>query len=157
MTRKEIILIAITLLLCAGLIYIAKDWFGPENIQIGHTFRPNRMPENLKRRLGPAVQTPRALSFFFNTECQLTSIKVVHAAEIATNKYAHPLWELESESNSIASRTITYGVPLRGMRPPVRGDRADPLQSGVKYRLLVEGEDESGSGFEASHDFTFAP
>ena len=41
---------------------------------------------------------------------------------------------------------------IRGMRPAVQGATADPLQPGVKYRLLVE-----AGGVKLEHDFTQAP
>ena len=39
-------------------------------------------------------------------------------------------------------------MPIRGMRPTVKGATPDPLEPGVKYRLLIE----AGSR-KAEHDF----
>ena len=43
-------------------------------------------------------------------------------------------------------------MPIRGMRPAVKGATPDPLEPGVNYRLLIE----AGS-HKAEHDFTPCP
>ena len=76
--------------------------------------------------------------FAFDRKLKLTSVKVIPVSDIETNKYPHPIWDLVSESNSVPTMDITYGAPIRGMHPAVKGARPDPLQPGVEYRLLIE-------------------
>jgi hypothetical protein len=38
----------------------------------------------------------------------LTNVKVVVVTELATNQYAHPLWHLISDSNSIPVKGFNY-------------------------------------------------
>ena len=149
MNSKQSLLLIVAVLLAGIAIYLSKDWFSRGSIQIEHTIRPNRLPARQQERAGPAVKNqPFTVTFFFHRKCELTSIQVVSADELATNRFAHPLWELTSESNSIPTKAITYGLPIRGMRPTVKGARAGVLQSRVPYRLLVETADG-----KAEHDF----
>lgn len=151
MNSKQSVLLVVAILLIGLAIYLSTDWFSTPGIQIEHTIRPNRLPERRQERAGPAVnKQPYTVTFFFDRKCALTSVKVVSVEELATNEFAHPLWELTTKSNSIPTKTITYGLPIRGLRPPVRGARADVLQPGVRYRLLIETTKASGQ-----HDFEF--
>ena len=150
MEKKQRLLLLLVVPVLAVLLYLSRDWFATENIQIASTIRPNRLPERQQKRLGPAVNArPYTVSFFFNRKCELKSVKVVKVHEFETNRFAHPLWELISDSNSVPVKTITYGVPVRRMRPPVKGAQADMLEQNVPYRLLLKTADQ-----EASYDFT---
>jgi hypothetical protein len=150
MNKKLLAQLALILGLTAVVIYLSKDWFAPADIQIVTTLRPNRLPERTQKRLGPALkEQPFTLIFALNQKCELTSLKVVNAADAATNKFPHPLWHLESESNSVPVKSFTYGVPVRGMKPPVKGATADVLVRGVQYKLLLETKDQ-----QAEHTFT---
>jgi hypothetical protein len=154
MNKRQIVLAVVALVLLAGLAYLSRDWFAKPGIQIGHTIRANRVPERYRERLGPAIkQQTHTVSFFFSRKCELKSIKVLSTAEMETNKYPHPLWELVADSNSVSTKTITYGIPVRGMRPTVKGATADLLRPATTYRLLLEGEDTEGNRFTAEHDF----
>ena len=53
-----------------------------------------------------------------------------------------------SDSNSVPIKELVYGMYIRGMRPSVKGATPDPLQPGVKYRLLIE-----AGPLKAEHDF----
>lgn len=150
MAKKQILLLLLTGILVGVILYLSRDWFAPADIQIGFTVRPNLLSERQQKRAGPAVKNrPYTVSFIFNRKCSLESVKVVNAQEIETNRFAHPLWELISDSNSVPVKTVTYGVRIRGMRPEVKGAQADNLQTGVPYRLLIETTEQ-----EASYDFT---
>ncbi|MGN6552594.1 MAG: hypothetical protein ACTHLW_02525 [Verrucomicrobiota bacterium] len=92
------------------------------------------------------------LIFLFNQKVQLTSLKVVQRDDLKTNKYPHAVWQLTTDSNSIALKDCVYGMPIRGMKPTVKGATADPLQPGVDYRLLIE-----AGPLKAEHDFTAPP
>jgi hypothetical protein len=149
MSKKNFITVTVAFLAVAGFfIYQNMDSFRPANIQISHTIRPRgsffRRPAN-----APADEDVNLITFRMEHNHKLTSIKVVCAAELETNKYAHPVWELASDSNSIPIQAFSYGMHIRGMHPVVKGATPDPLKPNVPYRLLVE----AGS-IKGQHDFT---
>ena len=86
--------------------------------------------------------------FAFDRPLKLKSLKVIPAREIETNKYPHPIWHLISNSNSVPTADLAYGIPIEGMRPAVQDATPDPLQPGVKYRLLIE-----AGALKLEHDF----
>jgi hypothetical protein len=148
MTRKHVMLTALAILLGGISLYLNQDWFAKENIQIYHRSRPMRTGF-FRRGKRPAIQQAAEPVFFsFDRKLKLTSLKVIPIQEIETNKYPHPIWDLVSDSNSVPVKGVMYGMPIRGMRSAVKGATADPLQPGVKYRLLIE----AGSR-KAQHDF----
>jgi len=72
--------------------------------------------------------------------------------EIETNKFPQPIWYLVSDSNSVPIKEFTYGMRIPGMHPAFKDIHADPLEPGVKYRLLVEAGKE-----KIQHDFIPEP
>ena len=88
------------------------------------------------------------VAFGIDRECKLTDVKVLAVAELATNKYALPVWHLVSDSNSIPVKGFNYGEHIRGMRPQIKGARPDALESNATYRLLVQAKGQKGQ-----HDF----
>jgi len=139
MTKKNVIVLTVTFLAVIGFyLYLFRDSFHKPVIQISHTIRPN--PAYI-RHPPPGVDSeelPQSINFGLNGEYKLTSVKVVVLAELETNKFAHPAWELVSDSNSAPTRAFTYGRKIRGMHSAVKGAAADPLTPNVTYRLLVE-------------------
>jgi hypothetical protein len=131
MTKKNWVLIGIVAVL--GILYVIyfTNWFRSKTILIGDMERSGHV------------------EFGFNRAYPLTSIKVVSVSELESNKYALPVWELKSDSNSIPIRAFRYGQWIRGMKPAVKGTQPEPLEHGAKYRLFVE----AGS-LKAQHDFT---
>jgi hypothetical protein len=133
MSKKGIVLTVIVLTLAALYVY-TSDWFSKPSIQIYATIRPSgpsRIPRNDDTEVYP-------VTFAFDKKYQLTSVKVVSASEFTTNKYAHALWHLVTDSNSIPSKVIVYGLPPRGMKPSVPKARPQPLQPNITYLLLIE-------------------
>jgi len=114
----------------------------PKSIEIYHTFRPAGYAMRARR------DVPPTLSFGLGDRFKLTEIKVVSLAAWQTNHGVPPVWHLVSDSNSVPIKDLLYGMPIRGMRPSVKGATPDPLEPGVKYRLLIE----AGSR-KAEHDF----
>lgn len=131
MTKKNWALIGIVVVL--GVLYVIffTNLFRPKTILIGDMERFGRV------------------EFGFNQSYALTYLKVVSVSELESNKYALPVWELKSDSNSIPIRAFRYGQWIHGMQPAVKGTHAEPLEHGAKYRLFVE----AGS-LKAQHDFT---
>jgi len=143
MTRKQWMLIAAAILLGGFSLYLNKDWFAKDNIQIFHRSRPLNT-----RRKSAEDSAANPVMFGFDRRVKLTSVKVFPLSDISTNKYPHPIWELVSDSNSVPTKEFLYGSPIAGMRPAVQGATPDPLDPGVPYRLFIE-----AGNFKAEHDF----
>ncbi len=146
MTRKVWMLIGLAVLLGGLSLYLNRDWFRKDNIQIYHRSRPLI---GAFRRNRPDTSLVNPLVFGFDRSLKLKSIKVVPVSDIQTNKYPHPLWYLISDSNSVPTKDFVYGAQIRGMRPNVKGAVAEALEPGVPYRLFVE-----AGAFKGEHDFT---
>jgi hypothetical protein len=130
-------LIALAALLGGFSLYLNRDWFAGEDIQIHHRSRPGRA--GFFRRGRPAASSDTDPIFFaFDRKLKLTSLKVIPVSEIETNKHPHPICYLISKSNSVPITEWSYGMPIRGMHPAVQGATPDPLEPGVTYRLIIE-------------------
>ncbi|MGD0259108.1 MAG: hypothetical protein ABSD29_04705 [Verrucomicrobiota bacterium] len=151
MTSKQWMLIALAVALGSLSLYLNKDWFAGDLIQIQHRSHPVR-GGFFRRSKRSADSATEPVFFAFNRMLKLTSLKVVPVSDIETNKYPQPVWELVSDSNSVPVTEFAYGEHIRGMRPSVQGATPDPLEPGVKYRLLIEAK-----GGKAEHDFTPVP
>ena len=150
MTRKVWTLLALAALLGGFSLYLNKDWFAKENIQIYDRSRPVRGGRLGRWRVENAAVNP--VVFGFSRKLALKSVKVISLSEIETNKYPHPVWYLVSDSNSVPTKDFLYGMNIRGMHSAVKDATADPLEPDVKYRLFID----SGS-FKAEHDFMPVP
>lgn len=150
MTKKQITFLAVAVALIGLFLYIRKDWFVRDKIQIYHRLVQARY---VTRRARPANAPDLTPIFFgFDRKLKITSIKVVPASGIETNKYPHPVWEMISDSNAIPTMGFVYGMKVPGMKPAVEGATADPLEPGVAYRLIIE-----AGPLKAEHNFTIAP
>jgi len=147
MTTKHWMLIALAMVLGGVSLYLNKDWFAGDIIQIHHRSRPAR-GGFFRRTKRPATAATDPVFFAFDRKLKLTSLKVIPVSEIETNKYPHPIWDLVSDSNSVPTTEWMYGLPIRGMRPSVQGATPDPLEPGVNYRLLIQTKEG-----KAEHDF----
>ncbi|HET7624833.1 MAG TPA: hypothetical protein VFM25_06160 [Verrucomicrobiae bacterium] len=147
MTKKNLFLALLVLALAALSLYLNKDRFRGESIQIGSRWVTPRgwMRRNRK---SPGKQ----LVFLLNNKYELTSVKVIPVDDIKTNRFPHPIWELTTDSNSVPTKEFFYGRNIRGMKPSVKGATPGELEPGVAYRLFVE----AGS-LKAQQDFTGAP
>lgn len=150
MSKTKIISITILMIGLIGLsLYLNRDYFRSEGIQITHRLSPwmeNRRPRARSSDLGVPV------TFMLNGFYRLKSIRVVDAAMFATNKYTVPVWRIISDSNSVPTSSFNYGSFIRGMRPEAKGVRPEPLQPGVEYRLLVV----TDKDLEGQHDFNIS-
>lgn len=140
MTKKNIWLISILLVLLGVYICCFTDWFKPRIIKIGDTSRP-------LRRFRVRNDLPYIL-FILEGQFQLTEIKVVSVADYGKNSMTPPVWHLVSDSNSVPVKEFAYGHRIRGMKPAFEGDAPQPLETNVEYRLFVT----AGSA-HGSHDF----
>lgn len=122
-------------------LYLNKDRFKQQTIQISHRINPSR-----------ARGGSMPITFVLNGYHRLKSVRVVDAAAYATNKYALPVWRLVTESNSAPVSTFDYGNRIRGMHPETKGLQPEPLRAGVTYCLLLE----TARGQKAEHNFVMA-
>jgi len=148
MSKTKFISITILILGLAGLsLYLNRDWFAADTIQIAHRLSP--WMENKR----PGGRNPNDLgmpvTFTLNGFYKLTSVRVFEAAKLETNQFAVPIWRIVSDSNSVPISSFNYGSHIRGMRLEAKGVRAEPLQPGVGYRLLVV----TDKNIKAQHDF----
>src|ERR1051325_6403606 len=128
MTRKIWTLIAVAVALAGASLYLNKDWFSKDSIQIYHRSRPVRSFFGLVRRKGADDSRVNPVVFGFDRKLGLTMLKVVPLSAIETNKYPQPAWHLTSESNSVPTKSFFYGSPIKGMHSAVKGAAPDPLE-----------------------------
>src|SRR3954468_3737349 len=121
MTRNGIVLSTIALLLGAVYVIFFLDLFHKPSIEILPHIRPGRASAIPHERNSPAVYP---VAFKLNGKYKLTSIKVLNASELSTNKYAEPMWHMVAESSTPPQDWIMYGLPIKGMKPAV--PRAKP-------------------------------
>jgi hypothetical protein len=149
MATKHWMLLALAVLLCGFSLYLNRDWFARDNIQLMHRSRPAR---GAFRRPGSDNPLIDPLSFWFDRKVKLKSLKVIPVFNLETNKFPAPVWYLVSDSNSLPIKEFSYGMRIPGMRSALKDTAPDPLEPGVKYRLLVQ----SGSQ-KVEHDFVPEP
>ena len=129
-------------------LYLNRDYFRAEGIQISHRLSPWMQARR------PGARNPNDLgmpvTFTLNGYYKLTSVRVFESAKIETNKYAVPVWRIISDSNSVPTSSFNYGSYIKGMHPEAKGSRPEPLEPGITYRLLVV----TDKNIEAHHDFT---
>ncbi len=130
MNKKSWILITVAVVLGAVYIIHFSNWFKPKVMTIAHNGRFGE------------------INFTLGNLYQLTDVKVVSVSELESNKYALPVWELKSDSNSVPIKLFSYGDRIRGMKPAIANTQPQPLIAGMTYRLFIE----AGS-LKAQHDF----
>ena len=149
MTKKQWMLVGLVIALCGISLYLNRDWFASESIHIYH--RSSARGTFIRKRKGDNSNA-NPIVFGFDRKLKLTKVKVVPVYALETNKYSLPFWHLISESNSVAIKDFTYGSPISGMHPAVKGSQPDPLEPGVTYRLFIQTAD-----LKAEHDFVPTP
>lgn len=151
MSKTKFITITILIIGLAGLsLYLNRDWFASDAIQISHRLSPWMRDKRAGVRNPNDLGVP--VTFMMNGFYKLTSVRVFEAAKIETNQYAVPIWRIISDSNSIPTSSFNYGSFIRGMRAEAKGIRPEPLQPGVTYRLFVV----TDKDLKAQHDFIIA-
>lgn len=85
-----------------------------------------------------------AVIFSINGKFKLTSVKVVEDSDLKTNKYPHALWHLVSSSNSLPTKAVIYGIPVRGMQSEIPKMKPEKLQKNIPYVLLLEADEIKG-------------
>ena len=149
MTKKQLLIVTFVVLLGGLSLYLNRDWFAPEVIQISDR---SISPRAWFARSPAAKAAANPVVFLITRKVKLTSVKVVAASDAETNKYPHAIWSLVTDSNSIPVKEFIYGTRIPGMKLSVKGVGADPLEPGVNYRLILE----AGSD-KWEHDFVPIP
>lgn len=135
MTKNGIVLSVIAVILAVVYAIFFTDWFRTDTIQIIPQVRPGRASAIPRQRDQPPVYP---VSFAFDGKYKFTSLKVVSADEYVTNKRAEPLWHMISDSNSVPTKVVVYGMPIKGMKPSAPRARPQPLQPDTPYLLFIE-------------------
>ena len=148
MTKKQLVLVLVVLVALIAYVRYFTDWFTPDSIQIVHTLRGPMPSKRPRARGADENQNVNTVAFSLNGKFELTEVKVVSVTELATNKYAHAVWHLITDSNSVPKKGFVYGESIQGMRLKMAGVRAEPLEPGVPYRLMLTAGDIKGE-----HDF----
>ena len=149
MTRKQWTLIVVAVVLGGLSLYLNRDWFAGDHIHVYHRSMPR---PSFSRRKPPVVADDSPVNpvvFGFDRKLKLTSVQVIPVSDIQTSKYPHAIWYLVSDSNSVPTKDLTYGVPVKGMHPKVAGTTPGQLTPGDTYRLLIV----TASAQKAEHDF----
>ena len=133
MSKNGIMLSILAVTLGAVYAYLFTDWFHKDSIQIIYTTRPGRISMG-----EPGNEPVYQVSFAFDKKYKLTAVKVVAAEDLATNKYPTPLWHLTSDSNSLPTKSIDYGRPVKGMQSASARAHPEPLQPDIEYVLMLE-------------------
>lgn len=136
MSKKNIALLSLVAVL--GGIYLVKftNLFRAPAIEIVSRSRPQVSLRKGKK--APLPSAGNSISFLLNNSYKLTSVKVVEESDAKTNKYPHAVWRLISDSNSVPTKSIFYGVPVRGMKPESANAKPEALEPNVSYILLIE-------------------
>jgi len=135
MSRNGIVLSAIAVLLAAVYVFYFTDAFTKQTIQIIPQVRPNRVSA-IPRADESTIVYP--VSFALDGKYQITSVKVVAADDLKTNKYPEALWHLISDSNSLPTKSFLYGQKIPGMKSSSPRARPQPLQPNISYTLMIQ-------------------
>jgi hypothetical protein len=142
MTKKNWLLISVALVLAGVYAYYFTNWFTPKVIHIAsHNVRNTRAIAK--------TDSTVPVTFKLGRPYKLTELKVVALDEWQTNNNCLPLWHLIADTNSAPiTKPFNYGQKIPGMKSDIAGAHAQPLQAGVKYRMLV-----TDGSFKGQHDF----
>lgn len=155
MTPKAKLLLALAAAL--GVIYVVffTDLFRTQTIQIAAQIRPGRASAIPRPRDSAPVYP---VSFRFDKRYKFTSIKVVNAAQYATNKFAPPLWHMVSDSSSAPQNSVIYGFSkVPGMRSAVAKARPQPLEADVPYLIIAEAGKAKGQTNFVTREYVAGP
>ncbi len=133
MTNRAIFLVVLALTLGGTAVWM-RGCFATQKIEMIAQIRPTTRGV----RAVPGETPVDPVSFAFDRKYNITSIRVVSVDDEKTNKYPHELWNLISDSNSVPTKVLIYGMVPRGMKPKVPKARPEPLEPDVAYKIYVE-------------------
>ena len=129
MDKKNTLLVVVLLVLVLVYAIFFTDWFKPHVISMFYT---TRAIEHFRAR----QDIPYVL-FGLEGRYRLTEVKVVSLVDLQKNPGAPPLWHLVSDSNSVPIKMFVYGEHIHGMKPAIRGEVPEPLETNQIYRMFV--------------------
>jgi len=129
MTKKQWLLVGVTLVLVILCVHFFTNWFKPKTIQVFYTQRP------LASRSWTAP--PMVLFGFEGQRYRLSEIEAVPLAAWQTNHSTAPVWHLTAKARSAPVEFFAYGQNIPGMNSFIPGRHPDPLETNVTYRLFV--------------------
>ena len=132
--KNKALIVSIVLLVLLGGYFVFFRGCKEEAMQITCKLRPARKGAPTQRGVTPMYD----VAFGFNKKYRLSLVKVVAAADLATNKYPVALWHLVADANPPAVKAVTYGRPVPGMKPAVADLEPQALEPNTEYVLLVE-------------------
>lgn len=132
--NNKALAVCIVLLVLLGSYLVFFRGCNEEAMQITCKLRPARKGAPPQRGVTPMYD----VAFGFNKRYRLNSVKVVAAADLATNKYPIALWHLVADARPAAVKAITYGRPVPGLKPSVPDLEPQALEPNIEYVLLVE-------------------
>ena len=141
-------------ILSLALVILGVAYFGlfsgcrTESMQISALNRPHRRGDKAETGITPIYP----VTFNFNRKYKVSSIKVVAADDLKTNKYPYALWHLVADPETKPSplKAIMYGQEVRGLKPKIPGAAADPLNPDAEYVIFIEaGNVKSQTNFTA--------
>jgi hypothetical protein len=139
MQKREIFWIAVLLVVGAAYYHFFGHRSAEKQLIIHASLRPSRRAES------PVYP----VYFTLNDDFNLTSVKVVPVDDDGEVKPGViPVWNLVSDSNSVATRAFFYAQHIHGMKPALADVKADPLTPDAIYRILL-----SAGKLSASLDF----
>ena len=124
MDKKNTLLVIVLLALVSVYIVFFTGLFKPHVIKVFYTTR--EIGHFRARRDLPYI------CFVLGGKCRLNEIKVV-----SKNDPGAPLWHLVSDSNSVPVALFVYGEHIHGMRPEIKGEQAQDLDTNQVYQLFV--------------------
>jgi hypothetical protein len=105
-----------------------------EPMQITWKPRPVRRGTPTERGMTPLYD----VTFGLNKKYRLTSVKVVSAQDLSTNKYPRALWHLVEDGKSNPVNAVGYGKPIRGMKAAIPELEPEPLEPNQEYVVMIE-------------------
>src|SRR4051812_38177248 len=98
MTKKNVLIVCSIILLAGLSLYLNKDRFASDVIQLSHR---SITPRGAQLKGAAAKAPANPVVFLINKKLNLTSVKVVAVGDAETNKFPHAIWNLISDSNSV--------------------------------------------------------
>ena len=146
--RDKVVIVSLLALILGVAYFGLFSGCRTESIQISALHRPHRRGDKAEAGITPIYP----VTFKFNRGYKLTSVRVVAADDLKTNKYPYALWHLVSdpEGRPASVKAIMYGQEVRGLKPKIPGAVADPLNPDTQYVIFVEaGKVKSQTNFTA--------
>ncbi|MBI3417752.1 MAG: hypothetical protein HY043_20870 [Verrucomicrobia bacterium] len=130
MSRPNLTLTTVAILLAVAYVFVFSDWFNVPRIQI--------IPQTRPIRSGDVNVGVYPVSFMLERQVRINSVKVVEAGAYEANKKAPALWHLVSKVGSTPMQGFLYGDLIAGMTTARSNELPHALEPKKVYRILIE-------------------